>query len=72
MSKYILVIDDSVTIRALVEFTLKQEGYDVALAYDGFDAIEKLKKISRSNDSVRMIITDINMPRMDGITFYKK
>ncbi len=72
MSEYILVVDDSATIRASVQFILQQGGYEVTLANDGVDGIEKLKDITRSNDAVKMIITDINMPRMDGITFLQK
>lgn len=69
MTKYILVVDDSLTIRTSVEYVLKEAGYDVALAEDGVDAIEKIKSIAGGGDGVSLIITDVNMPRMDGITF---
>lgn len=71
MTQYVLVVDDSLTIRSSVEYVLKQAGYDVLLATDGVDGIEKLKGVKTGGDDVRVIITDINMPRMDGITFTK-
>ncbi|MDR3358374.1 MAG: response regulator [Desulfovibrio sp.] len=67
MSKHILVVDDSKTIRNLVAFVLKAEGFKVSMAEDGLDAIEKLTNIG----SVDLILSDINMPRMDGFTFIK-
>ncbi len=72
MANHILVVDDSLTIRSSVEYVLNQAGYSVVLANDGVDAIEKLKEISNGGNDVSMIITDINMPRMDGITFTEK
>lgn len=71
MTQYVLVVDDSLTIRSSVEFVLKQAGYDVLLATDGVDGIEKLKGVKNGGDDVSVIITDINMPRMDGFTFTK-
>lgn len=71
MTQYVLVVDDSLTIRSSVEYVLKQAGYDVLLATDGVDGIEKLKGVKTGGDGVSVIITDINMPRMDGITFTK-
>jgi two-component system chemotaxis response regulator CheY len=67
MSKHILVVDDSKTIRNLVAFVLKAEGFKVSMAEDGLDAIEKLTNI----EPVDLILSDINMPRMDGFTFIK-
>ncbi len=69
MKKYILVVDDSVTIRSSVEYVLKQAGYNVALAVDGSDGLVKLNGIASSGEGVSMIISDVNMPNMDGITF---
>ena len=60
--KHIMVVDDSKTIRNLVAFVLKTEGFKVTTAEDGLDAIEKL---------VDLIVSDVNMPRMDGFTFIK-
>ena len=66
MSKTILTVDDSSSIRQMVEFTLKQAGYNVVAAMDGVDALEKVKR-----SPVDMALVDLNMPRMDGITLIK-
>ncbi len=71
MKKYILVVDDSLTIRSSVEYVLKQAGYNVASAVDGADGLTKLNGITSSGEGVSMIISDVNMPNMDGITFTK-
>ncbi|TAM99542.1 MAG: response regulator, partial [Rhizobiaceae bacterium] len=62
MSKTVLIVDDSLTIRQMVAFTLKDAGFAVLEASDGQDAIEKL-----GGQRVDLIITDLNMPRVDGI-----
>lgn len=67
MSKHILIVDDSKTVRNLVAFIMKKEGFKVTMAEDGMDGLEKLY----SSESVDLIISDINMPRMDGFTFIK-
>lgn len=67
MGKHILIVDDSKTIRNLVSFVLKSEGFQVSTAEDGLDALEKLYSL----DSVDLIVSDVNMPRMDGFTFIK-
>ena len=67
MAKTILVVDDSASIRAMVSFTLKGAGYVVVEAVDGQDALDKAK----SNNDVHLILTDLNMPRMDGLTLIK-
>jgi len=61
MSKTIMTVDDSASIRQMVGFTLKKEGYSVIEAVDGKDALTKLK------GAIHMVITDLNMPNMDGI-----
>ncbi len=66
MSKRIMSVDDSASIRQMVSFTLKGEGYDVVEAEDGQDAINKL-----NSDLVDLIITDLNMPNMNGIDLIK-
>ena len=63
----VVVVDDSKTIRNLVAFVLKGEGFKVSTAEDGLDAIEKLYSL----DPVDLIVSDVNMPRMDGFTFIK-
>ena len=67
MGKTILVVDDAPSVRQAVGFTLQEEGYDVVEAEDGVDALKKLNGLQ-----VDMIVCDINMPKMDGITFIKK
>lgn len=62
LSKRILVVDDSVTMRDMVKFALENAGYDVHLAVDGNDAVEVL-----DDTTFDLVITDINMPKMDGI-----
>ena len=62
MSKVIMTADDSASIRQMVSFTLRQAGYQVIEATDGKDALSKL-----AGASVHMLLTDLNMPKMDGI-----
>lgn len=64
--KTIMTVDDSSSIRQMVNFTLKNAGYNVLEASDGQDALDKVK-----NQSVDMMFIDLNMPRMDGITLIK-
>ncbi|MCB2201343.1 response regulator [bacterium] len=63
MSQTILVVDDSPTVVKFVSFSLKTGGYNVVTACDGMDAIEK---ISNSSENVDLVITDLNMPNLDG------
>lgn len=67
MSKCILIVDDSKTVRNLVAFIMKKEGFKVITAEDGIDGLEKLY----SAEHIDLIVSDINMPRMDGFTFIK-
>ena len=67
MSKHILIVDDSKTIRNLVSFILKKEGYKVTMAEDWLDGLEKLY----AADDIDLVISDINMPNMDGFTFIR-
>jgi len=62
MNKTIMAVDDSASVRQMVKFTLQSAGYEVVEATDGHDALSKL-----SNASVQMILTDLNMPKLDGI-----
>ena len=66
MAKTILSVDDSASIRQMVSFTLKKEGYEVIEASDGNDALAKIQ-----GDKVDMVITDLHMPNMDGIGLIK-
>ncbi|BDV02087.1 response regulator [Thermodesulfomicrobium sp. WS] len=68
MAKHILIVDDSKTVRNLVAFILKKEGFKVTAAEDGIDGLEKLYSAKQPVD---LLISDINMPRMDGFTFIR-
>ncbi len=61
MSKTIMAVDDSASVRQMVSFTLKNAGYEVIEAADGREALAKAK------GPVSMVITDLNMPNLDGI-----
>ena len=67
MAKNVLVVDDSSSVRQVVSIALKSAGYDVTEACDGKDALTKL-----NGQKVHLIISDVNMPNMDGITFVKE
>lgn len=62
MGKTIMTVDDSASVRQMVTFTLKGAGYSVVEAIDGKDALSKL-----NSTQVNMLITDLNMPNLDGI-----
>ncbi len=64
MSKTVLTVDDSRTMRDMLRLALSAAGYIVIQAEDGIEGLEKLADCSPD-----VIITDINMPRMDGFTF---
>ena len=68
MAKHILIVDDSKTVRNLVAFILKKEGFKVTTAEDGLDGLEKLYG---ADQPVDLIVSDVNMPRMDGLSFIK-
>ena len=64
MSKTILIVDDSASVRQVVSIALRGAGYDVVTAADGQDALKQL-----DGKRIHLIISDVNMPNMDGITF---
>ena len=66
MAKVIMTADDSASVRQMVSFTLKQGGYEVVEAVYGKDALQKL-----AGRKVDMLITDLNMPNLDGIGLIK-
>jgi two-component system, chemotaxis family, chemotaxis protein CheY len=68
MNKTIMVVDDSASVRQMVSFTIKNCGYNTIEASDGADALVKMN----GSSSVSMIITDLNMPNLDGIGLIRK
>jgi two-component system chemotaxis response regulator CheY len=67
MTKTVLAIDDSLTVRELVSFVLTNAGYVVVLAQDGIEGLEQLSRCAPD-----VVITDINMPRLDGFGFIER
>ncbi|QXE92415.1 response regulator [Geomonas subterranea] len=67
-SKTILLVDDEPQLRAMLHDLLIGRGYDVIQAIDGQDALEKFKQ---NQQNISLVVTDIVMPRMDGISSYK-
>jgi two-component system chemotaxis response regulator CheY len=67
MAKTIMIVDDSVSIRKVVKLTLEQSGFNVIDAIDGVDALKKLNGVK-----IHLLITDVNMPNMDGITLVQE
>ena len=67
MAKTILVVDDSSSLRQVVGIALKGAGYEVIEACDGKDALGKI-----SGKKIHLVISDVNMPNMDGITLVKE
>ncbi len=64
----ILAVDDSPSMRQMVGTTLKGAGYEVLEAADGREALD----LARASDPVDLVITDVNMPHMDGITLVRE
>jgi two-component system, chemotaxis family, chemotaxis protein CheY len=67
MAKTIMIVDDSASMRQVVGIAIKGAGYDLIEAADGKDALSKL-----NGEKIHLIVSDINMPNMDGITFVKE
>lgn len=67
MAKTVMVVDDSSSVRQVVSIALKGAGYDVIEASDGKDALGKL-----NGQKIHLMISDVNMPNMDGITLVKE
>lgn len=66
MTKTIMIIDDSMSLRQVVGIALTGAGYDVIEASDGQDALAKL-----TGQKIHLMLCDVNMPNMDGISFLK-
>ncbi len=67
MCKTILIVDDSASIRQVINIALSSAGYEVIEACDGLDALSKL-----DGRKINLIISDVNMPSMDGLTLVKE
>jgi two-component system chemotaxis response regulator CheY len=67
VKKTIMTVDDSASVRQMVNFTLKQLGYEIIEASNGNDALRKIDK-----KQIDMLITDVNMPELDGISLVRK
>mgnify|MGYP000949383453 CR=1 FL=1 len=67
MAKTILTVDDSASVRQMVGFTLREAGFNVIEASDGSDALAKIK-----GKPINMVVTDLNMPNMDGIELIRQ
>lgn len=67
MPNVILAVDDSASMRQMVRFTLESAGYEVVQATDGMEALDYAK-----GGRADLVLTDVNMPRMDGITLVKE
>ena len=70
MAKKILIVDDTKSVRAVIGTTLKMAGYETLAAEDGVEALRILQ--DKENADIDLIITDVNMPNMDGVTLIKK
>lgn len=68
MAKTILIVDDSSSLRTVVKLALTHAGYEVLEAADGLEGLAQLDQGAR----VSLIVSDVNMPRMDGIAFLRK
>ncbi len=66
MSKTVMIVDDSGSFRTVVKLALQKAGYAVVEAGDGKDAVSKL-----TGQKINLIVCDVNMPNMDGLTFLK-
>jgi two-component system chemotaxis response regulator CheY len=63
MSRKVLVVDDSATVRTQASRALTEAGYDVLEAVDGLDGLEKLE----AHQEILLVVCDVNMPRMNGV-----
>ena len=66
MSKTVMIVDDSGSFRTVVKMALTKAGYEVVEAVDGKDAVNKL-----DGKKLNLIVCDVNMPNMDGLSFLK-
>jgi two-component system, chemotaxis family, chemotaxis protein CheY len=69
MPKTVLIVDDSASLRQVVSIALRGAGYTVIEACDGQDGLKKLDQLA--GEKLHLIVSDVNMPNMDGISFVK-
>ncbi len=69
MKKNILIVDDSPTLRASVNFVLIESGFNVLQAENGLIGLERLEEARKSKERINLIISDVNMPKMNGLEF---
>jgi two-component system chemotaxis response regulator CheY len=67
MAKKILIVDDSESVRMIARIALREQGYEVVEAGNGIEALKQLDA-----ERVNLVISDVNMPEMDGITLLKQ
>jgi len=67
MAKKILIVDDSESVRMIARIALREQGYEVVEAGNGVEALKQLDA-----ERVNLVISDVNMPEMDGITLLKQ
>jgi two-component system chemotaxis response regulator CheY len=71
MKKNILIVDDSPTLRASVNFVLTGGGYNVYQADNGAAGLQMLDELKKKGERVNLIVSDVNMPRMNGLEFLR-
>jgi two-component system, chemotaxis family, chemotaxis protein CheY len=71
MKKNILIVDDSPTLRASVNFVLTSGGYNVFQADNGESGLQMLDQLRKKGERVSLIVSDVNMPKMNGLEFLK-
>ena len=72
MSREILIVDDSPTLRTSLSFCLENAGYQTIQSENGQEALDTLVRLKAEGKTIALIITDINMPIMDGIRFIQE
>lgn len=70
--RHILVVDDEASVRRITERVLQRAGYRVTVAADGLDALERYEQAGGSGGSIDLVVSDILMPRMDGLTLVRE
>ena len=72
MGRNILAIDDSPTLRASLKFVLSDAGFNVIQGENGLEGLEILKEMRKEGKRINLIISDVNMPKMNGLEFLKE